>query len=82
MRITGWDTDTLRRQPARVVRAHFARIFVGLIWNPELAASVAGPGPTRGGYADLGDYATARAQRGRQVTAMAAISELLWPEDE
>lgn len=82
MRATGWDTATLRRQPARVVRAHFARIFVGLAWSPELAEAAAGPAPPRGNYGSLADYAAARQAKGRAIEAQRAIERALWPEDE
>ena len=45
MRVTGWTPAVLRAQPASVIRAHFARIFAGLAWSPELAAAANRPTP-------------------------------------
>ena len=82
MRVTGWDTATLRRQPARVVRAHFARIFAGLIWSPELAQAATGPPPPRTAFGSLADYAEARRGKAATVEAIAAMRSLLWPEGD
>ena len=53
MRVTGWTAATLRAQPARVIRAHFARIFAGLVWSPELAQAARTPMAPRGAFADI-----------------------------
>jgi hypothetical protein len=82
MRVTGWDTATLRRQPARVIRAHFLRIFVGLAWNPALAEAAAGPPPARSSFGTLSDYAAARGAKARAQIAFTELQRALWPEDE
>jgi hypothetical protein len=82
MRVTGWDTATLGRQPARVVRAHFLRIFAGLVWSPALAEAAAGPPPSRGNFGNIGDYALARQAKGKAIEAQRAIERALWPEDD
>jgi len=82
MRVTGWTVPELRAAPARVVRAHFARIFVGLAWNPALAEAAAGPPPPRGNFGNIADYAEARRHKARVVEAQRAIEAALWPEDD
>ena len=82
MRVTGWTPAVLRAQPASVVRAHFARIFAGLAWDPELAAAASGPTPGREAFAHLGDWASARAYRGKAQEALASVTAALWPEDD
>lgn len=82
MRVTGWTTAELRRQPARVVRAHFARIFVGLAWSPALAEAAAGPPPSRGNFGNIRDYADARLAHERTAKAQTVIERTLWPEDD
>jgi hypothetical protein len=82
MRVTGWTVPELRAAPARVVRAHFARIFVGLAWSPELAQAAASPPPARGSFGDLAEYAQARQARARQIEAQQTIERALWPEDD
>ena len=82
MRITGWTVPELRATPARVVRAHFLRIFVGLVWNPALAEAAAGPPPARGNFGSIRDYADARMAKTRAVEAQQVIERALWPEDD
>jgi len=82
MRITGWTVPELRAAPARVVRAHFLRIFVGLAWNPELAEAAAGPPPPRGNFGTIRDYADARQAKARAVEAQRVVERALWPEDD
>jgi len=79
---TGWTTAELRAEPARVVRAHFARIFAGLVWDPALAEAARSSGPSRASYGSLGDYANARAAQGRAVSALDTLTAALWPEDD
>jgi len=82
MRVTGWTAAVLRAQPARVVRAHFARIFAGLVWSPALAEAAASPVPARASYGSLADYAAARNARGKAAEALATVERALWPEDD
>jgi len=82
MRITGWTVPELRAAPARVVRAHFLRIFVGLVWNPALAEAAAGPPPARGNFGSIRDYADARMAKARAVDAQQVIERALWPEGD
>jgi hypothetical protein len=82
MRITGWTVPELRAAPARVVRAHFHRIFAGLAWNPALAEAAAGPPPPRGNFGSIGDFAEARRAKARAVEAQQVIERALWPEDD
>ena len=82
MRVTGWTVPELRAAPARVVRAHFARIFAGLIWSPALAEAAAGPPPTRGNFGSLADYATARQAKSKAIEAQTMLERALWPEDD
>jgi hypothetical protein len=82
MRVTGWTEAELRSQRASVIRAHFARIFVVLAWDPELAASVARPLPDRAAFGNISDYAAARQARERARVALETISAALWPEDD
>ena len=81
MRVTGWTVAELNAAPARVIRAHFARIFADLLWSPDLARAAAGPPPARGGYGSLGDYAQARQAHAAAVNAQGIIESVLWPED-
>jgi len=82
MRVTGWTPAVLRAQPASVVRAHFARIFAGLAWSPELAASANGPAPARSAYSNVSDWAAARVGRTKVMEAYGAMVAGLWPEDD
>jgi len=82
MRITGWTVPELRATPARVVRAHFLRIFVGLAWNPALAEAAAGPPPPRGNFGTIRDYADARQAKTRAVEAQRTVEAALWPEGD
>ena len=82
MRTTGWTVPELRSAPAAVVRAHFARIFVGLVWNPALAEAAAGPPPPRGNFGNPSAYFEARQHKARAVEAQRAIEAALWPEDD
>jgi hypothetical protein len=81
-RVTGWTTAQLRAEPARVVRAHFARIFAGLVWSPELAEAARSAGPPRASFGSLGDYANARAAKGQAIAAFDTLTAALWPEDD
>ena len=82
MRVTGWTVAELRAAPARVVRAHCARIYAGLVWNPDLAKATSGPPPPRESYGSLADWAAARSAQtdGRKLQAL--IESMLWPEDD
>ena len=82
MRVTGWTVPELRAAPAPVVRAHFARIYAGLIWNPELIEAVHKPMPPRAAFANVGAWAAARMARAQAVEALAQIEKALWPKDE
>jgi hypothetical protein len=82
MRVTGWTVPELRAAPARVVRAHFLRIFVGLAWSPALAEAAAGPPPPRGNFGSLEDYAAARRAKVAAQDALKTVERLLWPEDD
>jgi hypothetical protein len=82
MRVTGWTVPELRAAPARVVRAHFARIFAGLVWSPALAEAAAGPPPSRGSFGNIGDYAAARQAKAGAIAAQRAVERVLWPEDD
>jgi hypothetical protein len=82
MRITGWTVPELRAAPARVIRAHFARIFAGLAWSPELAEAAAAPMPPREAYRDIGEWGKARAAKGRAAEMLATVKAALWPEDD
>jgi len=82
MRVTGWTEAVLRAQPARVIRAHFARIFAGLAWDPDLVAAATGPMPGRESFANLGDWAKARGNRGKAKEALDMMTAALWPEDD
>lgn len=81
MRVTGWTVPELRAAPASVVRAHFLRIFVGLVWNPELAQVAARPAPQRSSYGSLADYAAARKAQTETRAAVKTLEAALWPED-
>jgi hypothetical protein len=81
MRVTGWTEAVLRAQPARVIRAHFARIFAGLVWSPEVAALGRTPAPQRESYANLAAYANARSAHMKAREALDDLAALLWPED-
>jgi hypothetical protein len=80
MRVTGWTAATLRAQPARVIRAHFARIFAGLVWSPELATAVRAPAAPRGAFSDIAAYVDARKAKGAAVEALKTLERALWPE--
>jgi hypothetical protein len=82
MRITGWTVPELRRQPARVVRAHFARIFAERVWNPQLAEAARSMPPSRSSYPDLASYGKARMAQMKAAEALAAIERALWPEGD
>jgi len=82
MRVTGWTAATLRAQPARVIRAHFARIFAGLVWSPELAQAARTPMAPRGAFADIAAYAAARTGKAGAVEALKTLERALWPEDD
>lgn len=82
MRVTGWTEAVLRSQPARVIRAHFVRIFAGLVWSPDVATAVRTPAPQRAAYANLADYAHARSAKVQATEALDALAALLWPEDD
>lgn len=81
-RVTGWTTAQLRAEPARVIRAHFARIFAALIWSPELATAAATPVADRKAYGSLDDWSRARAGKRQAIEAMATVTAALWPEDD
>ena len=81
MRVTGWTVQELRATPARVVRAHFARIFVGMVWSPALAEAAHSPVPDRSSFASLGDWSKARAAKLEAVKMLDTVSAALWPED-
>jgi hypothetical protein len=82
MRVTGWTVPELRATPARTVRAHFARIFSGLVWNPALAEAANAPGPPRAVFGSLADYGTARAAKLRANEALKIVEAALWPEGD
>lgn len=82
MRVTGWTPAEVRAAPARVVRAHFARIFAGLAWSPELAEAARAPSPPRSAYGDMQSWSEARLARARAAEAQRAIERALWPEDD
>jgi hypothetical protein len=82
MRVTGWTEAELRSQRASVIRAHFARIFVGLVWDPDLAVAAARPVPDRAAFASIADFASARTARARAQEALANLTAALWPEDD
>jgi hypothetical protein len=82
MRVTGWTAATLRAQPARVIRAHFARIFADLVWSPELARAARSPAPDRSAYANIGEYAKARAAKSAAMDGLKTLEQALWPEDD
>jgi len=82
MRVTGWTEADLRAQRASVIRAHFARIFVGLAWEPDLVTAAARPVPDRSAFASIADFASARTARVRAQEALDTISAALWPEDD
>lgn len=82
MRVTGWTAATLRAQPARLIRAHFVRIFVGLVWSPELAEAAMTPAAPREAFGDLGDWGKARVAQGKAVEAFTALQRALWPEGD
>ena len=82
MRVTGWTVPELRATPARVVRAHFARIFSALAWSPELADAARTPVSPRSAYADLAAYADARKAKTGAVEALEMLERVLWPEGD
>jgi hypothetical protein len=82
MRVTGWTPAVLRAQPASVIRAHFARIFAGLAWSPELASAAQGPAPVRSSYSSIADWAAARSARSAALSAYEAMVAAFWPEDD
>jgi len=82
MRVTGWTVPELRAAPARIVRAHFARIFAGLLWSPQLAEMARTSTPPRSAFGNLRGYADARASRERANQALRAVETVLWPEDD
>ena len=82
MRVTGWTWDELRRQPARIVRAHFFRIFAGLYWDARMAGASAGPPPSRASFRTLEEYAAARRGFGAARRHVEALERVLWPEDK
>lgn len=81
-RVTGWTTAELRAEPARVIRAHFARIFAGLVWSPELAAAASAPVPDRAAFGNISDWAAARAAKRSAGDALDTLTAALWPEDD
>ena len=83
MRITGWTVPELRAAPARVVRAHFVRIFAGLVWSPELAEVARTPTQGRAAFGgDTAAWARAAGAKARAAEALKAVEQVLWPEDE
>jgi hypothetical protein len=83
MRVLGWTVPELRAAPARVIRAHFARIFVGLVWNPALAEAAAGPPPPRGSFGrDLAAYGSAVRAKLEAKRVLETVERALWPEDD
>jgi hypothetical protein len=82
MRVTGWTPAVLRAQPASVIRAHFARIFVGLAWSPDLAVAAQRPSPSRSAYASIGEWAAARSGQAQAVEAYESMVAAFWPEDD
>ena len=82
MRVTGWTVPELRAAPARVVRAHFARIFAGLLWSPQLAEAARSPTPPRTAFVSIRDYADARAAKERAGEVLRAVETVLWPEGD
>lgn len=81
MRVTGWTVPELRAAPARVVRAHFARIFVGLAWNPQLAEA-ANTTVSRAAFPDLASYGKAARARAEAASVLTSVQRALWPEDD
>jgi hypothetical protein len=82
MRVTGWTVPELRATPARVVRAHFARIFAGLLWDPALASAAAVPVAPRAAFGDPGAWGAAHAAKAQAVDLVAQMRAVLWPEDD
>jgi hypothetical protein len=80
MRVTGWTLDVLRAQPASVIRAHFHRIFVGLVWSPELADAARTP-IHRENFGNPADYHKALVAKGEATAAFDRVTTALWPED-
>jgi hypothetical protein len=81
-RVTGWTTAEMRAEPARVIRAHFARIFAGLVWSPDLARAASAGAAPRSSYGSLADYAAARKAQAEAASALAQLEAALWPEDD
>jgi hypothetical protein len=82
MRVCGWTVAELRAAPASVIRAHFARIYAGLVWSPRLLEAALGPTPQREHYRSLADYARARDAKQRAAAAFEEQARELWPEDD
>lgn len=82
MRVTGWTPAELRAAPTRVVRAHFARIFAGLVWSPELAEAARAPSPPRSAFGDVGAWSQARLAKVKAAEALHTVEAALWPEDD
>lgn len=74
MVLTGWDTATLRRQPARVIRALFHRVFAAQVWHPEITALAHRKLPHN---ASLDD----RIAKGSAVEMLAWAEAYLFPAD-
>lgn len=51
MLLTGWTADTLRAQPADVVRRLMWRVFARAAWDPEVAAIARAPLPPGSDFA-------------------------------
>ena len=82
MRVTGWTPAEMRAAPSRVVRAHFARIFAGLVWSPALAEAARAPAPSRSAFGDVRAWADARLSHARMADALRTVEAALWPEDD
>ena len=81
MRLTGWTEAVLRAQPARVIRAHFWRVFSGHVWEPSYREMATAP-VSRAAYGDLSGYLKAVEGRDAAVSLLKTIEGLLWPEDD
>jgi hypothetical protein len=77
---TGWTSEELAAQPARLVRAIAYRLFVSRIWSPELATAAATPVP-REAFGSAQEWLDAIKRRDTAAAALRSVEAALWPED-
>ena len=78
---TGWTSEQLAAQPARLVRAIAYRTFVTKVWSPELAAAATALVP-REAFGSPQEWLDAVQRRDAAAAVMQTVEAALWPEDD